>query len=124
MMASGKSIALGILVGSTVSAAITLLTAPSSGSELRADAKQRSDEWKVTFNNLKNEGTQLKEQIARTSKEGAVMFKELSADVKTSIDSWKRTVEPHQKNIQKSLAQIEKSLKDLEEKANQKNGNE
>ena len=124
MMASGKSIALGILVGSTVSAAITLLTAPSSGSELRADAKQRSDEWKITFNNLKNEGTQLKEQIARTSKEGAVMFKELSADVKTSIDSWKRTVEPHQKNIQKSLAQIEKSLKDLEEKANQKNDNE
>ncbi|MFP7168745.1 YtxH domain-containing protein [Terribacillus sp. FSL K6-0262] len=121
MMANGKSIALGILVGSTVSAAITLLTAPSSGKELRADAKQRTDEWKVTFNNLKNEGTQLKEQIARTSKEGAAMFKELSAEVKTSIESWKRTVEPHQKNIQKSLSQIEKTLKELEEKANQKN---
>ncbi|WP_163537135.1 YtxH domain-containing protein [Gracilibacillus sp. YIM 98692] len=115
-MINTKSLFLGMLAGSVVSAAATLLSAPKSGSELRSDIKHQSDEAIHSINKLRSEGMDLKEQITKTSKEGAALIKDLSADVKESIESWKKTVEPHQKNIQKYLTQIEESLKELEEK--------
>lgn len=115
-MINSKSLLLGFLAGGLVSAAATLLTTPKAGKELREDVKIKSDEAIRYMNHLRTEGVDLKEQITKTSKEGAALIKDLSADVKESIESWKKTVEPHQKNIQKYLTQIEESLKELEEK--------
>lgn len=115
-MMNAKSLLLGLVVGGTVSAAATLLSTPKSGKELRYDVKNKSNKAVYVIRNLKEDGIDLKEQITKTSKEGAALIKDLSADVKQSIESWKRTVEPHQKNIQKYLNQIEKSLRELEEK--------
>lgn len=116
-MGKGKSLLLGFVVGGVVSASATLLSAPKSGEQLRHQAKSSSTRFKHTLENLKDEGKDLTDQIARTSKEGATLLKDLSADVKTSIESWKNTIEPHQRNIQKHLQEIEKSLKELEDKA-------
>ncbi|GAA0300829.1 gas vesicle protein [Gracilibacillus halotolerans] len=115
-MINSKSLLLGILAGGVVGAAATLLSTPKSGREMRADVKQRSEDIVQTMNRLRAEGMDLKEQITKTSKEGAALIKELSTDMKNSIESWKQTVEPHQKNIQKYLTQIESSLRELEEK--------
>lgn len=115
-MINSKSLLLGILAGGVISAAVTLLSTPKSGREIRADVKQRSEDIIQTMNRLRAEGIDLKEQITKTSKEGAALIKELSSDMKNSIESWRQTVEPHQKNIQKYLTQIEASLKELEEK--------
>ena len=41
-MSKGKSILLGILVGSTASAVATLLTTPSSGKDVRIRIKDQS----------------------------------------------------------------------------------
>lgn len=115
-MINSKSLLLGILAGGVISAAVTLLSTPKSGREIRADVKQRSEDIIQTMNRLRAEGIDLKEQLTKTSKEGAALIKELSSDMKSSIESWRQTVEPHQKNIQKYLTQIEASLKELEEK--------
>lgn len=115
-MINGKSLIIGFLAGGIVSAAATLLSTPKAGKDLRSDVKLKSDEAIRYMNNLKAEGVDLKEQISRTSKEGAALLKDLSADVKESIESWKQTVEPHQRNIQTYLTQIEDSLRELEEK--------
>ncbi|WP_186579156.1 YtxH domain-containing protein [Aquibacillus kalidii] len=115
---NGKSLLLGILAGGVVSAAVTLLSTPVSGKELRNDAKEKGEKVVESVNKLKSDGFNLKEQIAQTSKEGAALIKDLSVDVKESIETWKKTVEPHQRNIQKYLSQIEQSLKELEEKTN------
>lgn len=115
-MINSKSLLLGILAGGVVGAAATLLSTPKSGREVRADVKQRSEDVMQTMNRLRVEGMDLKEQITKTSKEGVALIKDLSNDMKNSIESWKQTVEPHQKNIQKYLTQIETSLKELEEK--------
>ncbi|MDL4842760.1 YtxH domain-containing protein [Aquibacillus rhizosphaerae] len=120
-MVNGKSLLLGILAGGVVSATATLLSTPQSGKELRTDAKLRGEKLVDTFDKIKSDGIQLTEQIAQTSKEGALLVKELSADVKTSLETWKRTIEPHQKNIQKHLAKIEESLKELEEQTKKEN---
>ncbi|MCT2535568.1 YtxH domain-containing protein [Aquibacillus koreensis] len=115
-MANGKSLLLGFLVGGAVGATATLFSTPKSGKQLRTDLKVKSEELAGLVDKMKDEGKLLTEQIANTSKEGAALIKELSADVKTSLESWRNTIEPHQKNIQKHLAQIEESLKELEEK--------
>lgn len=116
MMAKGSSLLLGFVVGGVVSATATLLSAPSSGEELRYRAKQQGMEWATMFSDLKRDGLRLKEKISNTSKEGASLVKDLTQEMKQSVQDWKESVEPHQKNIQKYLEQIEASLKDLEDK--------
>jgi gas vesicle protein len=115
-MASGKSLALGIIVGGVVGATATLLSTPTSGRELRMKVKNQSLEWKEVLENIKIDGLRLKNQIAATSKEGVSLIKDLTQDMKNSIVEWKESVEPHQKNIHQYLEQIESSIKDLEEK--------
>src|SRR5690625_5966159 len=88
-MARGKSLLLGLFVGGVVSAGVTLLNAPKSGKETRADIKAQADELKRTIENLKEDGKELSEQIINVSKEGAKLIKELSVDVKDSVESWK-----------------------------------
>lgn len=122
-MSKTKSILLGILVGSTVSAATTLLTTPLSGKEVRSRIKEQSFEWKDTIDELVQEGLNLKNQIAKTSKEGAALINELTQDIKTSVEEWKIAIEPNQENIHNYLEQIESSIKDLEKKLSEQKDN-
>lgn len=115
-MAKGKSLFLGFVVGGTISAVTTLLSTPSSGKDIRACVKEQGIEWKDMIANLKYDSLRLKNQIAETSKEGAVLIRNLTKEMKNSVEEWKIAVEPHQDNIHEYLEQIELSLKDLEEK--------
>lgn len=115
-MSKGKSILLGILVGTTASAVTTLLTTPSSGKDVRVRIKDQSFEWKNSIDEIIQEGFNLKDQIAKTSKEGAALINDLTQEMKTSIEEWKIAVEPNQNNIHEYLEQIETSIKDLETK--------
>lgn len=117
-MISKKSLLLGVMVGGAISTAATLLSTPSSGRDLRNQAKYQGVEWKGMLENLKQDGLRLKNQITETSKEGAELVKELTQEMKSSVTEWKLAVEPHQENIYEYLDQIESSLKDLEEKIN------
>ncbi|MGM8214741.1 YtxH domain-containing protein [Bacillaceae bacterium W0354] len=115
-MANGKSLFLGVLFGSVIGASISLLTAPSSGEELRAKVKHQSDRLRDLVQEIRENGLDLKNQLSKTSKEGVALLKDLSQDIKVSIQSWKETIEPHQENLQEHLRQIEESLKELEDK--------
>lgn len=117
-MTNKKSILLGFIVGGVVSAAATLLSAPKSGKEVRADIKSSGEEIVHNLEKIKNDGQLLKEQIISTSKEGAALIKDLSLDIKQSVESWRSTIEPHQENIQMYLTQIEDRLKELEDQTN------
>lgn len=120
-MSRGRSLALGFIVGGTISAVATLLTTPSSGSELRERVRKQSIEWKRMIDELIEEGWRLKDQIAKTSKEGAALINELTDEMKTSIEEWKVAIEPHQESIHEYLEQIESSIKDLEKKIQEQN---
>lgn len=114
-----KSLLLGVFVGGTVSAAATLLSTPSSGKELRTNLKTQTNEWKDMISQLAQDSVLLKDQIAETSKEGTALIKNLTKEMKKSVEEWKVAVEPHQENIHDYLEQIEVSLKDLEDKMKQ-----
>lgn len=113
-MAKGKSLLLGFLAGGIISGAVALFNAPKSGKETRADLKKQAVELKVSLEHVKENGKELSEQIINTSKEGVQLIKELSLDVKDSLESWHATIQPHQKNIQYYLKQIEERLNELE----------
>src|SRR5690625_5205248 len=115
-MSRSKSLLLGFIIGGTVSAAVTLLSAPSSGKELRKRVKHQSQEWKEMADKLLQDSLRLKDQIAETSKEGVALINNLTQEMQKSVEEWKFAVEPHQENIHEYLEQIEASLKDLEEK--------
>jgi len=119
-MSRGKSILLGFFVGGTISAATALLTTPSSGRELRHRVKKQSIEWKKIVDDIIQDGMRLKDQIAKTSKEGVALINELTQEMKTSVEEWKNAIEPHQENIHDYLEEIEASIKDLEEKIKEK----
>lgn len=119
-MANGKSLFLGVLVGSAAGALATLLSTPSSGRDLRIRVKEQSLEWKELIESVKQDGLRLKRQIAETSHEGATLMKNLTEEMKKSVDEWKQAVAPHQENIHEYLGQLEASLKDLEDKVKQR----
>src|SRR5690625_112689 len=123
-MSKGKSILIGFVVGGTISAATALLTTPSSGRELRYRVKQQSIEWKRIVDDIIQDGLRLKDQIAKTSKEGVALINELTQEMKTSVEEWKSAIEPHQENIHVYLEEIEASIKDLEEKIKENNNKE
>jgi len=115
-MAKGKSLLLGFMIGGTISATFALLSAPTSGKHIRKRIKQQSDEWIDMLMNLTSDSLRLKNQLAKTSKEGTALIKRLTEEMKKSVKEWKVAVEPHQENIYDYLEQIESSLKELEEK--------
>src|SRR5699024_8808354 len=115
-MSKGKSILLGLLVGTTTSAVVTLLTTPSSGKDVRVRIKDQSIEWKNSIDNIIQEGLNSKNQIAKTYKEDQEIINKHTQEKQTSIEEWKNAVEPSQNNIHEYLEQIEVSIKDLETK--------
>jgi gas vesicle protein len=115
-MANTKSLILGILVGGTVSVAATLLSTPESGRDMRGRVKTQSEELKNLLYDLKDNGLQLKDQLRKTSRDSALLVKNLTEEMKKSVEEWKTTVEPHQDSIYEYLEQIETSLKELEDK--------
>lgn len=115
-MSKGKYILTGFLVGGVVSAAVTLLTTPTSGEQLRYRVKEQGTEWMSTVEDIIRDAAKIREQFAKTSKEGIALINELTEDMKESVDEWKSSVEPHQSNIHEYLEQIQATLKDLEQK--------
>src|SRR5690625_3554365 len=120
-MSMGRNFLIGFFVGGTISAAATLLTTPSSGATIRNRVKEQGLEWKQIADDIIRETMKLKDQLAKTSKEGVALISELTADMKTSVDEWKNAIEPHQDNIYEYLEQIESSIKDLEQKITAEN---
>lgn len=118
-MSKGKSLVIGIVVGGTISAATALLTTPTSGQVLRNRVKEQGLEWKQIVEEIIQDGWKLKDQIAKTSKEGVALINELTDEMKTSVDEWKNAIEPHQENIHEYLEEIEASIKALEVKMNE-----
>ena len=110
-----KSLALGFVVGGAVGAGVALLNAPRSGKDTREHFKSQANEVKEAIAKAKVNGKLLSDQIIATSKEGAELIKDLSKDMKGSIEQWQQTIKPHQDNIEHYLKEIEARLQELEQ---------
>ncbi|SDX46957.1 MULTISPECIES: YtxH domain-containing protein [Salimicrobium] len=114
-----KPFVMGIVSGSAAGALYVLFSTPSSGQEFRSNAVSKSKELNSLLRRSGQDGKQFKDQVTETSKDTLSLIRHLSEDISSSVEGWKQTIAPHQKEIQKYLEQIEENLADLEEKAKQ-----
>jgi len=113
---NSKALAYGILVGGVVGAATALLTAPSSGKELRNQLKESKSEWIRIAQDLKEDAMDIKNSVAKVSKEGKEIIKELAGDVKMAVEEWQRDIEPNIEAMQEEMKDIQNTIAQLEQK--------
>ena len=120
-MTKTKAFITGILCGSAVAGIAALLTAPSSGTELRRKLKEKSEDFKRSLTDLKDDTKLLTEQIAGTAAEGKDVFIELKGDVQKAFSSWKHETNPHRENIQREIEELQQSIDYLQQSVPNKN---
>ncbi|QJC95533.1 putative membrane protein YhaH [Bacillus mojavensis] len=114
LMADGRSLLTGLFVGGIIGGAAVLLSAPSSGKQLREKIKTNCDSFEETIKRLKSDGVTLKDQLVKAAKESADVIKDVSGELQTSIKKWQEEIKPHQQDLQKEIADIEEKIKQLE----------
>ncbi|MED3602737.1 YtxH domain-containing protein [Bacillus subtilis] len=113
-MASGRSLLTGLFVGGIIGGAAVLLTAPSSGKQLREKMKTNYDSFEETIKRLKSDGLALKDQLIKVAKESTDVIKDVGGELQTSIKKWQEEIKPHQQDLQKEIADIEEKIRQLE----------
>ncbi|KIU11944.1 hypothetical protein SC09_Contig19orf00242 [Bacillus subtilis] len=114
VMASGRSLLTGLFVGGIIGGAAVLLTAPSSGKQLREKMKTNYDSFEETIKRLKSDGLALKDQLIKVAKESTDVIKDVGGELQTSIKKWQEEIKPHQQDLQKEIADIEEKIRQLE----------
>ncbi|MFX3660386.1 MAG: YtxH domain-containing protein [Ectobacillus sp.] len=113
-MSKTKAFVTGLLCGGAVAGIAALLAAPSSGKDLRKKMKEKTNDWKQSLAELKNDTQLLKEQVVQTSAEGKDVFIELKQDMQTAFSSWSKETKSHRENIEQELKEIQQSIENLQ----------
>ncbi|MEH7381568.1 YtxH domain-containing protein [Bacillus sp. JJ1533] len=113
-MTSTKSLFYGLLIGSVIGGVSVLLSTPTSGKEFRRSLKNNQKYMTQNLSHVVLEGKSLTDQISKTTKQAVSTISEVSGELKTSFNQWKKEIEGNQKNIQKELSEIESALEKLE----------
>lgn len=111
-----KAFAYGILVGGVVGAAAALLSAPLSGKDLRNQVKDSTNDWIKIATDIKDNAVDLKDSVAKLSKEGTEIFKDLASDVKMAVEEWQQDTDPNREALHKEMKEIQQTIARLEQK--------
>jgi len=109
-----KSLFIGLVTGSVLAGAATLLTAPTSGKETRERIKKNKDEIAFTLMELKEKAAAVKEDASTATLAGKETLKTFIADLKILLDNWKEDIKPNKEELTKSIQEIESSIQELE----------
>lgn len=113
-MAKNNSLFTGFIVGSLISSAAALLLSSKSGSHIRNTIKDNTKQVRLELDRFVNQSKDTLSSIETSTKKNVLAVKEVSQDVKKSINDWQESVEPHKDNIKNEILNIEKSMKQLE----------
>ncbi|WGG47095.1 YtxH domain-containing protein [Rossellomorea sp. DA94] len=116
-----KSLAYGLLIGGVVGGVASLLTSPSSGKEIRAQIKDKKDDWTVVIEEMKGHIGELKESIGTLSQEGKETVLQLSKDLQASFKQWQASTEPNNQRLQEEIQSIQRTIEELEKSINSAN---
>ncbi|MCP8968209.1 YtxH domain-containing protein [Ectobacillus ponti] len=113
-MSKTKAFAAGVLFGSVAAGIAALLTAPSSGRELRKKVAQKGIELKGQLDGFKDDTLLLKEQAIQTVHDSKEVFIELKDDMQKALSSWKAETAQNKENIQKEIDALQRSIEELQ----------
>ncbi|MCR8849610.1 YtxH domain-containing protein [Rossellomorea sp. SC111] len=116
-----KSLAYGLLIGGVVGGVASLLTSPSSGKEIRAQIKDKKDDWTAVIEEMKGHIGELKESIGTLSQEGKETVLQLSKDLQASFKQWQASTEPNNQRLQEEIQSIQRTIEELEKSINSAN---
>jgi gas vesicle protein len=116
-----KSLAYGLLIGGVVGGVASLLTSPSSGKEIRAQIKDKKDDWTGVIDEMKVHIGELKDSIGTLSQEGKETVLQLSKDLQASFKQWQASTEPNNRRLQEEIQSIQRTIEDLEKSINSAN---
>jgi gas vesicle protein len=107
---NAKAIFSGIVAGTALIGALTLLTTPRSGKEMRHCCKDSvlkiRDELDQFTCNSKKASLQLKQTV----KIGTETFKSVGEEVKESVQDWKVDIEPTLNQIKEDIDALQKTV--------------
>lgn len=114
---NGKSIFYGFITGCLVSGAVTILTTPKSGSEMKQLLHINLRQVKNTLSNVQSKATQLKNQLQDVATDTVTTSSAVhtfSQNVKHSIENWKDDVNPTFDDLHKSILELHNTIDRLE----------
>ncbi len=124
MKLNKKAFSIGLFIGGTIGAVTSLLSAPSSGKKLREELKNSTNEWIEILSELKTNANELKDSLTNLSIEGKEIVRDLSSDIKTTVEQWRNNIEPNKRQLQSELREIQQTLEDLEQKFHNESANQ
>ncbi|PUB15972.1 YtxH domain-containing protein [Paenisporosarcina sp. OV554] len=105
---------IGLVTGVVAGSAAALFSTPQSGSELRSNVKTASSDWKEKLSQVKFQISDLKQSIARLSKETKTEIPQTIDELKQSVQLWQNQTEPIQENLQNEISSIQMAMEELE----------
>ncbi|MDT8862020.1 YtxH domain-containing protein [Alkalihalobacillus sp. MEB130] len=109
-MIKAKSLCAGLLVGSVVAGALTLLTTPTSGKTIRTNCKENTVKIQKELQQLSSSSKAATIQLKTTATLGKDSFTAVGSEVKDSLNSWKHDVEPTLNQLRKDIEDLQKSV--------------
>lgn len=104
----------GLAAGLFAGSAAVLFSTPQSGSELRTTVKSASSDWKVKLSEVKYQFSDLKQSIAKLTKESKNQVPETVEELKKSVQKWQKETAPIQANLQNEIESIQMAMEELE----------
>jgi gas vesicle protein len=105
---------IGLVTGVVAGSAAALFSTPQSGSELRTNVKTASSDWKEKLSEVKFQISDLKQSIARLSKEAKTEIPQTIDELKQSVQLWQNQTGPIQENLQNEISSIQMAMEELE----------
>ncbi|RFU64401.1 YtxH domain-containing protein [Peribacillus saganii] len=109
-----KSLLFGFVAGTLVAGAAVLLSAPSSGRDLRDRIKINKDEAVDILAEIKARATELKDDTVYATKVSKETINQFLSEVKARIEYWKLEIEPHKNELSSQIQEIESAVGELE----------
>jgi gas vesicle protein len=120
VMASIKSLLIGMGVGGVIGGISALLTSPTSGRDLRHTIHNNKENLLTTINNLREEGLNVKDQVIKASDTGKRFITTFSDEIKEPFETWSAETAQSRLKIEEELRQIDQSIQRLEKTFNPK----
>ncbi|MGB5945942.1 YtxH domain-containing protein [Paenisporosarcina sp.] len=105
---------IGLVTGVVAGSAAALFSTPQSGSELRSNVKTASSDWKDKLSEVKFQLSDLKQSIARLTKEAKTEVPQTIDELKHSVQMWQNQTGPIQENLQNEISSIQMAMEELE----------
>lgn len=105
-----KSLLSGVVAGSAIIGALTLLTTPKSGKELRQSCKENMVKVRGGFNQIVSDSQKASLQLKETVKVGKETFSTIGEEIKDSVEDWKKDVEPSLSQLKDDIEALQRSV--------------